>query len=233
MNKIDININNIIEKFESKLKNTGWEPIFKTFFESEIFQTVIYKLKDDAENDRRFTPKLKDIFNSFIYCPYDKLKVIIIGQDPYPQINVADGISFSCSYTNKEQPSLRYIFDELQQQYPNSSRDTDLKRWSEQGVLMLNTAFTVQIGKTGSHYELWKPFTHHILQSINRDFKKLPVALLGKKAEEWQIRLNSQNIMKVPHPASAAYKGGKWDSKNLFININDALKEQGNTMISW
>jgi len=233
MNKIDININNIIEKFESKLKNTGWEPIFKTFFESEIFQTVIYKLKDEAENDRRFTPKLKDIFNSFIYCPYDKLKVIIIGQDPYPQINVADGISFSCSYTNKEQPSLRYIFDELQQQYPNSSRDTDLKRWSEQGVLMLNTAFTVQIGKIGSHYELWKPFTHHILQSINRDFKKLPVALLGKKAEEWQIRLNSQNIMKVPHPASAAYKGGKWDSKNLFININDALKEQGNTMISW
>jgi len=98
---------------------------------------------------------------------------------------------------------------------------------------MLNTAFTVQIGKIGSHYELWKPFTHHILQSINRDFKKLPVALLGKKAEEWQIRLNSQNIMKVPHPASAAYKGGKWDSKNLFININDALKEQGNTMISW
>jgi uracil-DNA glycosylase len=233
MNKIDININNIIEKFESKLKNTGWEPIFKTFFESEIFQTVIYKLKDEAENDRRFTPKLKDIFNSFIYCPYDKLKVIIIGQDPYPQINVADGISFSCSYTNKEQPSLRYIFDELQQQYPNSSRDTDLKRWSEQGVLMLNTAFTVQIGKIGSHYELWKPFTHHILQSINRDFKKLPVALLGKKAEEWQIRLDSQNIMKVPHPASAAYKGGKWDSKNLFININDALKEQGNTMISW
>ena len=233
MNKIDININNIIEKFERKLKNTGWEPIFKTFFESEIFQTVIYKLKDEAENDRRFTPKLKDIFNSFIYCPYDKLKVIIIGQDPYPQINVADGISFSCSYTNKEQPSLRYIFDELQQQYPNSSRDTDLKRWSEQGVLMLNTAFTVQIGKIGSHYELWKPFTHHILQSINRDFKKLPVALLGKKAEEWQIRLDSQNIMKVPHPASAAYKGGKWDSKNLFININDALKEQGNTMISW
>ena len=233
MNKIDININNIIEKFESKLKNTGWEPIFKTFFESEIFQTVIYKLKDEAENDRRFTPKLKDIFNSFIYCPYDKLKVIIIGQDPYPQINVADGISFSCSYTNKEQPSLRYIFDELQQQYPNSSRDTDLKRWSEQGVLMLNTAFTVQIGKIGSHYQLWKPFTHHILQSINRDFKKLPVALLGKKAEEWQIRLDSQNIMKIPHPASAAYKGGKWDSKNLFININDALKEQGNTMISW
>jgi len=232
MNKIDININNIIEKFESKLKNTGWEPIFKTFFESEIFQTVIYKLKDEAENDRRFTPKLKDIFNSFIYCPYDKLKVIIIGQDPYPQINVADGISFSCSYTNKEQPSLRYIFDELQQQYPNSSRDTDLKRWSEQGVLMLNTAFTVQIGKIGSHYTIWSGFINALLQELNKR-DDLVIALLGKKAEEYEMILSNNTIFKVPHPASAAYRGGEWNSNDLFNKINEQLKLKGKSSINW
>ena len=233
MNKIDINITNIIQKFQEKLHNTGWEPIFDSFFESILFQDVIYKLKDEVEQGRRFTPKLKDVFNSFIHCPDDKLKVIFIGQDPYPQLGVADGISFSCSYTGKEQPSLRYIFDELQTQYPSSSRNVDLKRWSNQGILMLNTAFTVQIDKIGSHYKLWKPFTHHILQSINRDFKDIPVVLLGKKAEEWQIRLDNQNIIKVSHPASAGYRGGKWGSNNLFININEALESQGKTLISW
>jgi len=233
MNKINIDINNIKKKFKNRLLDTGWEDVFYPFIDSDLFQEIIYKLKAEVEDERRFTPKLNFIFRAFETCPLDKLKVIIIGQDPYPQLGVADGISFSCSFTDKEQPSLKYIFNELGNQYPKIKRDPDLERWSQQGVLMLNTAYTVQIGKIGSHYDLWKPFTHHVLQYINRIKKDMPVALLGKKAEEWQIRLDNQNIMKVPHPASAAYRGGNWDSKNLFININDALKAQGKTLISW
>ncbi|BCV01498.1 MAG: hypothetical protein CM15mV42_1800 [uncultured marine virus] len=156
----------------------------------------------------------------------------MIGQDPYPQLGVADGISFSCSHTKKENPSLRYIFDELQQQYPNASRDPDLKRWSKQGVLMLNTALTVQVGKIGSHYSIWSSFTDYLFNELNKR-DDLIIVLLGKKAEQYEMRLMNNTILKVAHPASAAYKGGKWDSKNLFIKVNDLLKEQGNNLITW
>jgi len=230
MNKININIADIQEKMLDKLKAAGWGDIFSSMINSEEFHKLIYKLKTEAEEERRFTPKLKDLFRAFEECPYDKLKVIFIGQDPYPQLGVADGIAFSCSFNDKPQPSLRYIFKALEEQYTHIRHEDllynpcDLKRWANQGVLMLNTAFTVQIGKIGSHYDLWKPFTHHILQSINREFKDLQVVLLGKKAEEWQLRLDKQIIHKVAHPASAAYKGGKWDSQNVFRNINDSFE---------
>jgi uracil-DNA glycosylase len=153
MNKIDININNIRKKFKSQLNNSGWNNIMNPIIDSEEFEISIYKLKSYVENDQRFTPKLSEIFRAFEECPFDQLKVIIIGQDPYPQLGVADGISFSCSKTKKLQPSLRYIFKALNgSQY--DSMNPDLSRWSKQGVLMLNTAFTVEIGKIGSHYDV-------------------------------------------------------------------------------
>jgi len=176
---------------------------------------------------------LRDIFNAFVNCPYNDLKVIILGQDPYPQLGVADGISFSCSYTKKEQPSLRYIFNYLEQSNENYNRDPDLKRWSKQGVLMLNTAFTVEINKIGSHYDVWKPITKMILDIINNRKQSLAVALLGKKAEEWQLHLNKQQIYKTPHPASAAYKGGKWNAKDVFNEINAHLESNKHPKILW
>jgi uracil-DNA glycosylase len=232
MNKIDININKIRKKFKDSLNSSGWNHIMDPIIDSNEFEIAIYKLKAYVENDQRFTPKLSEIFNAFIHCPYNDLKVIIIGQDPYPQLGVADGISFSCSKTKKLQPSLRYIFKEINgSQY--DSLDPDLTRWSKQGVLMLNTAFTVEIGKIGSHYNVWKPITKMILEAINNDLDGIAVALLGKKAEEWHLKLNNQKIFKAPHPASAAYKGGKWDSKNIFNNINMHLYDLKLKSINW
>lgn len=232
MQKLDINIKEIQEKLVKQLEPSGWGHIFNDILRSNMFHEIIYKLKTEAENDRRFTPPVKELFRAFEECPYDDLKVIMIGQDPYPQLGVADGISFSCSKTMKLQPSLRYIFKDLSpSQY--DSMNPDLKRWSNQGVLMLNTAFTVQINKIGTHYAMWKPITHHILQSINREFKDIPTVLLGKKAEEWQIRLDKQKIYKVAHPASAAYKGGVWKSDGVFNKVNEELRAQNKGQITW
>ena len=95
-----------------------------------------------SNNGQRFTPVLKDVFRAFEECPYDELKVVMVGQDPYPTINVADGIAFSCSKSEKEQPSLRFILDEVQKLYPDGyQRPLDLAKWSNQGILLMNTAF--------------------------------------------------------------------------------------------
>lgn len=229
MPQVKINIQEKKDRLSAKL--VGWK-VVQDYVQSSAFDSIMLSLISQVENDNRFTPKFKDIFNAFIHCPYDKLKVVFVGQDPYPQLDVADGVSFSCSYTKKEQPSLRYIFDELQTQYPNASRDPDLKRWSKQGVLMLNTALTVAIGKIGSHYDIWKAFASYLFNELNKR-DDLVFVCLGKKAEQWENYMNNNHIIKVSHPASAAYKGGKWNSQNLFNQVNNYLESMDKSLIVW
>ena len=100
-------------KLFDKLKPSGWDSVFKSFIFSPDFDDILQKLYNLSQDDKRFTPPLKQVFRAFEECPYDKLKVIIIGQDPYPQLGVADGIAFSCSNTDKLQPSLKFILQEV------------------------------------------------------------------------------------------------------------------------
>ena len=182
-----------------------------------------------------FTPKFKDLLKAYELCNYNDLKVVIVGQDPYPQADVADGIAFSCSKTNKEQPSLRYIFDELQTQYPDATRDCDLSRWSKQGVLMLNTALTCEVDNIGAHVKMWKGWTEFMFNNVLNDYSKvIDFVFMGAKAKPFANMIsNNHNKHFVVHPAAAAYRGGKWDSDNLFKKINENLKERGEKEIKW
>jgi uracil-DNA glycosylase len=228
-----INLAEKIKGLKDKINGSGWEHILNPYLDSEDFYKTMQKLIKFVQEDKRFTPKMKDWFRTFTHCKYNDVKVIFIGQDPYPQVGVADGISFSCSYTMKEQPSLRHIFNSLEKQYPGYNRNPDLTRWSEQGVLMLNTALTVEINKIGSHYSLWRSFTEHLLKSISTEKSQLIVVLLGKKAQEWKKYLTNHIIIEVEHPAAAAYKGGVWNDQDLFIRINNTLKNQGKSLVNW
>jgi len=94
----------IKQKMFDKLEPSGWSRVFKSFIFSSDFDQILSKLWDLSQSDKRFTPPLKQVFRAFEECPYDKLQVVIVGQDPYPQLGVADGISFSCGNTGKLQP---------------------------------------------------------------------------------------------------------------------------------
>ena len=220
-------------KLFEKLKPSGWDRVFKSFIFSLDFDDILQKLYNLSQEGKRFTPPLKQVFRAFEECPYNDLKVIMISQDPYPQLGVADGIAFSCSNTNKLQPSLRYMFKELNgTQY--DSFDPDLKRWSNQGVLMLNTALTVEVGKIGSHYDIWKPFTAYLLDWLNSYNTGLIYVYMGKKAEEWSELTNDNNHkFFVKHPASAAYNGSQWDSDNLFTKVSRLSNELNGKHIEW
>lgn len=227
----------IKQKMFDKLEPSGWGRVFKSFIFSSDFDQIISKLWELSQNGKRFTPPLKHVFRAFEECPYDKLQVVIVGQDPYPQLGVADGISFSCSNTDRTQPSLKYIFAEIErtvyQEYP-TQQDPDLSRWSKQGVLMLNTALTVEVNKIGSHYDIWKSFTTYLLDWLNSYNPGLVYLYMGKKAEEWS-ELTNDNSHKfvVKHPASAAYSGGKWDCNNVFNKINEVVKSTNGNKITW
>ena len=226
---MDIDINLLRDNLNNKLKDSGWDRMLSPYVNGLSFDYIMNKLRDSVEQGLRFTPKFKDVFNGFYECPYDNLKVVIVGQDPYPQLGVADGIAFSCSIKGKAEKSLQYILKALE----DENGSVDLRRWSNQGVLLINTAFTCEINKIGSHYGIWKSFTEHVFDNINRHNPDTIFILMGKKAEAWQTLLPNCKILKCSHPASAAYRGGEWDCNDVFNKANTMLIKQDKTCINW
>ena len=130
----------IKQKLIDKLKPSGWSSKLRGFVMSSDFDVILDTLYRLREDGKRFTPPLKQVFRAFEECAVDDLKVVIIGQDPYPHLGTADGLAFSCGNTGKPQPSLQKIFEEIErtvyQEFP-THQDPDLTRWANQGVLLL------------------------------------------------------------------------------------------------
>jgi uracil-DNA glycosylase len=232
---VDFAKQNLIEK----LKASGWADFLKTFLHSSNFDDIIYKLWDAKNQGQRFTPQLKDVFRAFEVCPINSVKVIIVGQDPYPTLGVADGIAFSCSKTEKVQPSLQYIFDAIKKTVYNGADvelDKNLINWSNQGVLLLNSAFTCQIGKPGTHYEIWKEFMAFAIDMMSYGLDKTIWVFMGKKSQELSELVDEDKhiIINTSHPASAVYTGKKeWDCNDVFNKVNEALLEMNVSPIKW
>jgi len=236
--KDKLNIEEIKLKMFDKLKSNNWDKVFSSFIFSSDFDKIIMQLYNLSMEDKNFTPPLKQVFRAFEECPFDNLKVVIIGQDPYPQLGVADGISFSCSNTNNLQPSLRYILGEVNKTvYGDNpvSTDVDLKRWSNQGILMLNTSLTTEVGKIGQHYDIWKDFTAYLLDYLTHNKENIIYIYMGKKAQEWaDLTGDNNHKLFVSHPASAAYTKQKhWDSNNVFLETQLLVQKYHNTNIIW
>lgn len=238
--KIAIHPKDISLKLADLLKISGWHNVLKGFLLSEDFDKIIFALKDQVDNDKRFTPPLKQVFRSFQECPTDDLKVVFIGQDPYPQMNVADGISFSCGNTMKKEASLRYIHNAIAKTVYNDkvlAKDlsADLTPWANQGILMLNTSLTTEIGKIGKHFSIWEPFTNYVLDMINSMDKSIIFVFLGKKAQEYEDLISDKHVkLYASHPASAAYqKQQEWDCNDVFNKINEKLIENNQKIIAW
>lgn len=228
----------IKQKMFEKLKFNNWDKVFNSFIFSSEFDDVLNQLYNLSIQDKKFTPPLKQVFRAFEECPYDNLKVVIIGQDPYPQLGVADGISFSCSNTNKLQPSLRYVLDEINRTVYGEnpvSTDVDLRRWSNQGILMLNTSLTTEVGKIGQHYDIWKNFTAYLLDYLTHNKENIVYIYMGKKAQEWaDLTGDNNHKLFVSHPASAAYTKQKhWNSDNVFLKTQVLVKKYFNSEIIW
>jgi uracil-DNA glycosylase len=230
-----VNIQEVQDKLYDKLKESGWSAKLKTFLLSNDMSKVLSTLLKEAQDNKRFTPKVKDVFNAFIACPYDNTRVVFLGQDPYPTINSADGLAFSCSRV-PVQKSLEYMQESIKKTaIPGYIGEKDLIGWANQGVLLLNSAFTTTIGKPSSHQMLWKGFTAQVLDSLIWEKPGLIYVFLGKKAQEFAdlIPDNNYKIM-VSHPASAAYSNlTEWDCEDMWNKINKYLEQDGGKRISW
>lgn len=240
MNEVDLV--SIQEKLYEQLKSSGWGAVLKSFLMSEDMSKILAKLHEESQDGKKFTPRLKQVFRAFTECPYDKLKLVMMLQCPYQfiqgDVTVADGIAMSCGNTRKLQPSLLFVEKEIKDTlYPTTgyTAPSDLKVWSNQGVLMLNAALTTTIGKTDTHMQLWKPFTVFLLDMLHWHNGGLVYAFLGKKAQEYSS-LAGDNCYKLfaTHPAYAAHTHSEtWDSDDLFRKINETLQRQSKEPVKW
>jgi len=225
--KQNVDLEEIKLKLIERLKPSGWAIKLRGFIMSSDFDKILETLYTLRNDGKRFTPPLKHVFKAFEECPLDKLKVVMIGQDPYPYLGVADGIAFSCGITRKPQPSLQKIFEEVEKTVYDGvylEQDPDLTRWSNQGVLMMNTALTCQVDKVGSHYAIWQPFVSYVIDILSLTNSGLIFCLLGQKAQELEGLITPAHyIHKASHPASAAYSKGAWNSDDMFNTINSII----------
>lgn len=174
-------------------------------------------------------PKQSDVFKAFHECNYDDCKVVIIGQDPYPQKNVATGILFGNDIHNKNiSPSLKVILE------ASGSTDQTLLSWCKQGVLMLNAALSVEEGKPSSHLLLWKPFIINFLKSLSQWNTGIVYVMFGSIASDLKLYINNNlnDILTERHPAYYVREGTKMSSK-VFDDVNNLLKSKYNQTIKW
>jgi uracil-DNA glycosylase len=184
-------------------------------------------------------PNKNNLFNIFWKCPLENIRVVIIGQDPYhSNINQANGMAFSVE-NDKEifPPSLKNIFKELKNCYPNINRKCgDLEDWVEQGVFLLNTSLSVNKGLPGSHMYIWEKFTDHIIDIIQKRGNVI-FCLWGKFAEsKIDFIKNPVNIiLKSSHPSpfSALKSDDPFIGSKMFLKIDDNLKKLGYSKIKW
>lgn len=235
-----VNLQEVREKLVKSLDNTGWDSYLRTFLISEEFMNILEILYKQSVSGKRFTPVLKDVFNAFKKCHFDDVRVVIIGQDPYPQKDVADGLAFSCSKNRKPESSLYKIMEAVEntvdEKNIDSNKSLDLTRWANQGVLLINTAFTTTINKPGAHHELWKDFfLNYVLESLifNKPGNVIYI-FLGSKAESFSQFVPDNNIkLFATHPAYASYKEIKWDCNDIFNKVNELLTKQNKPLILW
>ncbi len=215
---------------------TNWKPILLDLLtiEDEMKINKIFQLSEQG------IPILPDpptnIFIAFQYFDIEQTKAVIIGQDVYPGRNHAMGLAFSVPPQTKPiPPSLRNIFKELENEYPEHGTPSNpcLERWAEQNVLLLNTALTVQESTPGSHLSYWSNYTRSIIQTLANKTKNIVYFLWGNHAQNFQSIIPQEDnlVLKWSHPSPLSRK--QFVGNNHFKLCNEYLHSNGKTPIRW
>ena len=214
---------------------TTWNEILAEEMQKDYYQELQAFVQKRRAEVRVF-PEEKNVFNALELTPFESVKVVILGQDPYHGFGQAHGLSFSVQKGIPLPPSLKNIYKELQEdiggEFPTEG---DLSHWAKQGVLLLNTVLTVEEGNANSHKgKGWERLTNRLIESLNELKHPVIFILWGKPAQDKEKLIINPNhvILKAPHPSPLSAYRGFFGSKP-FSRVNDILIQQGQTPIRW
>jgi len=215
---------------------SGWQKVLEPEFSKPYFNELVNFVKSEY---RQYTcyPKGKNIFAAFDNCPFNKLKVVIIGQDPYHGPGQANGLCFSVHDGVPHPPSLVNIFKELESDinkpYPQSG---DLSNWAKQGVLLINATLTVRAHQAGSHQRKgWENFTDAVIKTISEKKEGIVFLLWGgfAKSKKTLIDTNKHYVLTSGHPSPLSANRGYWFGNKHFSKTNNYFLSKGETPINW
>lgn len=216
----------------------SWLKVLSEEFDKDYMIQLKKFLQDERNAGKTIYPKGSNIFNAFNTTPFDKVKVVILGQDPYHGPNQAHGLSFSVQQGVAVPPSLQNIYKELATDIPGFTipRTGDLTHWAEQGVLLLNATLTVNAGMAGSHQKKgWEKFTDTVIKKISDERKGVVFILWGNYAQSKSelIDGNKHLIIKSTHPSPLAVGRGGFYGSKPFSKTNAYLEKEGEEPIDW
>ena len=213
----------------------SWKEALKDEFGHEYFKNLRQFVKEEYSHGIIY-PAPRNIFRAFELTPFDKVEVVILGQDPYHGQNQANGLCFAVNPGVQMPPSLQNIFKELAADIgPVKNKTGDLERWAKQGVLLLNATLTVQAHKAGSHQgKGWEEFTDAVIRKLSEDKENLVFILWGNyaKAKGAHIDRTKHLVIESPHPSPFSAFSGFFGSKP-FSKTNEYLIEHNKKAIDW
>ncbi|EAH7654581.1 uracil-DNA glycosylase [Campylobacter jejuni] len=228
MEKITINIEDI------KI-NDDWKEFLKEEFNKNYFLEIKKRYIQALNNNAIIYPPANLTFNAFNLTPLDELKIVLLGQDPYHQPNQAMGLSFSVPYGVKIPPSLLNIYKELKTDLNiEPSKSGDLSSWAKQGILLLNSIFSVEAGKPASHSSWgWQEFSDAVISKLSLEKSGLIFMLWGNyaKSKKALIDTNKHFILEAAHPSPLARTG--FLGCKHFSKANEILRNLGKNPINW
>lgn len=214
----------------------SWKEVLSEEFEKPYFENLINFVKQEYAVNTCY-PKGNQIFSAFDHCPFDKLEVVIIGQDPYHGPGQANGLCFSVNDGIPLPPSLQNIFREIQDDLGKPFPKTgNLERWADQGVLLLNTVLTVRQGEANSHQgKGWEIFTDAVIQKISEQKQNVVFLLWGTPAKKKGARVDKTRhyILESGHPSPLSANRGLWFGNKHFSKANVFLEQKGKKSIEW
>lgn len=212
----------------------SWKKQLQEEFAKDYFLKLTNFVKEEYKTKTVFPPA-KLIFNAFDHTPFDKVKVVILGQDPYHNINQAHGLSFSVNDGVRIPPSLVNIFKEINTDLGIPVANSgNLTRWADQGVFLLNATLTVEAHQAGSHQNKgWESFTDAAIKQLSDNRENIVFLLWGAYAQKKEMLINTNRhlVLKAPHPSPLA-RGGFFGNKH-FSQANNYLVSKGISPINW
>jgi uracil-DNA glycosylase len=214
----------------------SWKEVLHNEFSKPYFQQITAHLKTEKATGATIYPPGPLIFNAFDKTPFDKVKVVLLGQDPYHGKGQAMGLSFSVPDDIKPPPSLENIFKELHDDIGMPIPETgNLTKWAEQGVFLLNAILTVRAKEPASHQKIgWQQFTDRVIQILSDEKEGIVFLLWGKFAQEKQVLIDAtkHHILKAAHPSPYSADKGFFGCRH-FSKANQLLAKEGKDPIDW
>ena len=216
--------------------DASWKEVLQEEFGKDYFKRLTSFVREEYAGSTPIYPPARLIFNAFDHCPFNEVKVVILGQDPYHGVGQANGLCFSVNKGVAFPPSLMNIFKEIQSDLGTPiPQDGDLTRWSDQGVLLLNATLTVRASQAGSHQKRgWEEFTDAAIRELAERRENIVFILWGSYAQKKGAFIDRSKhlVLTSPHPSPlSAYQG--FFGNHHFSRANRYLAEHGKKEIVW